>query len=207
MVRNFSRSQQHVDCVASALLPAPYLSNQRRTRAFSQAQAPLSQITDPAQLCTPSRVVRHAAVMDTPPPQPSFRLRGSVTDPARLRRRPTYEQVCTTRIVLLSSLTDCNRFPRRSSLTSMRMISYLTRKPSIRSRINPCLCHWLSISTSHQTSLGCPMPRSSTSRLSTSPWGSRKRPSLSLAQFAVRRVVRLRLRSWSRARIHCARNA
>lgn len=33
--------------------------------------------------------------MDTPPPQPAFRLRGSVTDPARLRRRPAFEQVRT----------------------------------------------------------------------------------------------------------------
>ncbi|KZT68951.1 hypothetical protein DAEQUDRAFT_307771 [Daedalea quercina L-15889] len=78
--------------IDKALLPAPYLSSQRRARAFSQAQAPLSQITDPSQLCTPSRVLRQPVIMDTPPPQPAFRLRGSVTDPARLRRRPTFEQ-------------------------------------------------------------------------------------------------------------------
>ncbi|KAH9831159.1 uncharacterized protein C8Q71DRAFT_861894 [Rhodofomes roseus] len=78
--------------IDKALLPAPFLSSQRRARAFSQTQAPLSQITDPAQLCTPSRVIRQPTVLDTPPPQPGFGLRGSVTDPARLRRRPTFEQ-------------------------------------------------------------------------------------------------------------------
>ncbi|EMD31900.1 hypothetical protein CERSUDRAFT_119204 [Gelatoporia subvermispora B] len=77
--------------IDKALLPAPFLSTHRRARAHSQAQAPLSQIHDPVQFSTPSRPV-HSGILNTPPPQPLFRLRGSVTDPAHTRRRPAFEQ-------------------------------------------------------------------------------------------------------------------
>ncbi|KAI0938770.1 hypothetical protein AcV5_000379 [Taiwanofungus camphoratus] len=79
-------------CIDKALLPAPFLSTHRRPRAVSQAQVPLSQITDPTQLCTPSRALHPPGILNTPPPQPAFRLRGSVTDPAHTRRRPPFEQ-------------------------------------------------------------------------------------------------------------------
>ncbi|TCD68741.1 hypothetical protein EIP91_009887 [Steccherinum ochraceum] len=90
-----------------ALLPAPFLSTQRRARALSQAQshaiAPLTQIPNPAQLSTPGRVPLgqtfplSPGFMNTPPPKPSllnkYRLRGTVTDPAHTRRRPAFGQV------------------------------------------------------------------------------------------------------------------
>ncbi|KAH9922550.1 hypothetical protein B0H21DRAFT_766100 [Amylocystis lapponica] len=82
-------SDLSVSEIDHSLLPAPFLLNQRRARAFTQAQAPLSQIPDPTQLCTPSRA---PAIMNTPPPQPAYRLRGSLTDPAHTRRRPAFEQ-------------------------------------------------------------------------------------------------------------------
>lgn len=90
-----------------ALLPAPFLSSQRRARAFTQIQPPaapfpLAQIPNP-QLSTPARVsstqsfTLSPAFLNTPPPNPTllnkYRLRGTVTDPAHTRRRPAFEQV------------------------------------------------------------------------------------------------------------------
>ncbi|KZT10477.1 uncharacterized protein LAESUDRAFT_644997 [Laetiporus sulphureus 93-53] len=81
-----------IPVIDKALLPAPSLFSQRRARAFSHATAPLSQIPDPTQAYTPIRASRLPGILNTPPPQPSYRLRGSVTDPAQPRRRPTFEQ-------------------------------------------------------------------------------------------------------------------
>ncbi|KAI0336872.1 hypothetical protein GY45DRAFT_1377691 [Cubamyces sp. BRFM 1775] len=77
--------------IDESLLPAPFLSNQRRARALSQAYAPLIPVAENA-LATPNRSVQSVGMMNTPPPQPGYRLRGSVTDPAHTRRRPTFEQ-------------------------------------------------------------------------------------------------------------------
>lgn len=79
--------------VSIALLPAPFLSSQRRARAQSHAQAPLLPVVDNVQLATPNRSTRSVGIFNTPPPQPAYRLRGSVTDPAHTRRRPAFEQV------------------------------------------------------------------------------------------------------------------
>ncbi|KAI0088830.1 hypothetical protein BDY19DRAFT_149916 [Irpex rosettiformis] len=91
-----------------ALLPAPFLSTQRRARAFTQAlpQAPnmsLGPISSPVQMSTPARAPRVQSFtlspefLNTPPPNPAllnkFRLRGTMTDPAQTRRRPAFEQV------------------------------------------------------------------------------------------------------------------
>ncbi|RDX54593.1 hypothetical protein OH76DRAFT_1397941 [Lentinus brumalis] len=75
-----------------SLLPAPFLSSQRRARAFSHAQAPLIPVMENMQMATPNRSVRSVGILNTPPPQPSYHLRGSVTDPAHTRRRPAFEQ-------------------------------------------------------------------------------------------------------------------
>lgn len=91
-----------------ALLPAPFLSTQRRARALSQAQlqasaGPLTQIPNPTQISTPGRVTLgqtfplSPGFLNTPPPKPNllnkYRLRGTVTDPAHTRRRPAFGQV------------------------------------------------------------------------------------------------------------------
>ncbi|PCH45064.1 hypothetical protein WOLCODRAFT_133474 [Wolfiporia cocos MD-104 SS10] len=82
-----------IPVIDKTLLPAPFLSTQRRARAFSHAHVPLSQIPDPTQVCTPGRALqRLPGILNTPPPQPAFRLRGSVTDPPQTRRRPAFEQ-------------------------------------------------------------------------------------------------------------------
>ncbi|KAI0746860.1 hypothetical protein C8Q80DRAFT_1104631 [Daedaleopsis nitida] len=75
-----------------SLLPAPFLSSQRRARALSHAPAPLVPVIDNLQMATPNRSIRSVGILNTPPPQPGYRLRGSVTDPAHTRRRPTFEQ-------------------------------------------------------------------------------------------------------------------
>ncbi|KAI0826538.1 hypothetical protein BC628DRAFT_1373054 [Trametes gibbosa] len=77
--------------IDESLLPAPFLSNQRRARALSHAYAPLIPVAENA-LATPNRSVPSIGIMNTPPPQPGYRLRGSVTDPAHMRRRPVFEQ-------------------------------------------------------------------------------------------------------------------
>ncbi|KAI0076516.1 hypothetical protein K474DRAFT_1708111 [Panus rudis PR-1116 ss-1] len=94
-----------------ALLPAPFLSTQRRARAFSQVQpqlhhSPLAQITNPAQLSTPARMPLSQihplspAFLNTPPPKAAvvnkLKLRGAVTDPAQTRRRPAFGQLQNT---------------------------------------------------------------------------------------------------------------
>ncbi|CAL1709165.1 unnamed protein product [Somion occarium] len=96
-----------------ALLPAPFLSTQRRARALSYAQpqihsTPLAQIPNPSQLSTPGRMTfaqslaLSPAFLNTPPPKPAvanqFRLRGSVTDPAQTRRRPAFGQLQNTEL-------------------------------------------------------------------------------------------------------------
>ncbi|KAI0341472.1 hypothetical protein BDW22DRAFT_308583 [Trametopsis cervina] len=87
-----------------ALLPAPFLSTQRRARAFTQAlpQAPMLPMSNVMQMSTPARAPRaHSfalspAFLNTPPPNPDllnhFRIRGAVTDPAQTRRRPDFGQ-------------------------------------------------------------------------------------------------------------------
>lgn len=82
-----------------ALLPAPFLSSQRRARALSHAQAPLLPVINNVQLATPNRSAHSVGILNTPPPQPGYRLRGSVTDPAHTRRRPAFEQVCLRRTI------------------------------------------------------------------------------------------------------------
>ncbi|KAI0646377.1 hypothetical protein C8Q79DRAFT_962291 [Trametes meyenii] len=77
--------------IDESLLPAPFLSNQRRTRALSQAYVPFHPVVENV-LATPNRSVPTIGIMNTPPPQPGYRLRGSVTDPAHTRRRPPFEQ-------------------------------------------------------------------------------------------------------------------
>ncbi|KAI0777753.1 hypothetical protein BD413DRAFT_468048 [Trametes elegans] len=77
--------------IDESLLPAPFLSNQRRARALSHAYAPLLPVAENA-LATPNRSFPSVGIMNTPPPQPGYRLRGSVTDPAQIRRRPLFEQ-------------------------------------------------------------------------------------------------------------------
>lgn len=94
--------------ILAALLPAPFLSTQRRARALSQAQpqvssGPLAQIPNPTQFHTPGRIPLgqtfslSPGFLNTPPPKPAvlnkYRLRGSVTDPAHTRRRPAFGQV------------------------------------------------------------------------------------------------------------------
>ncbi|EKM56936.1 uncharacterized protein PHACADRAFT_183503 [Phanerochaete carnosa HHB-10118-sp] len=93
--------------VDKSLLPAPFLSSQRRGRAFTTIQppvaaSPLSPIPNP-QLSTPARAsivqsfTLSPAFLNTPPPNPALfnkiRLRGTVTDPAHTRRRPVFGQV------------------------------------------------------------------------------------------------------------------
>ncbi|EJF63755.1 hypothetical protein DICSQDRAFT_101752 [Dichomitus squalens LYAD-421 SS1] len=78
--------------IDESLLPAPFLSGQRRARALSHAPAPLVPVADNVQLATPNRSFRSVGILNTPPPQPGYRLRGSVTDPAHTRRRPAFEQ-------------------------------------------------------------------------------------------------------------------
>ncbi|KAH9852557.1 hypothetical protein C2E23DRAFT_826126 [Lenzites betulinus] len=78
--------------IDESLLPAPFMSNQRRSRALSHAYAPLVPVTE-NMLATPNRSVPSIGIMNTPPPQPGYRLRGSVTDPAHTRRRPVFEQM------------------------------------------------------------------------------------------------------------------
>ncbi|KAI0694216.1 hypothetical protein BC835DRAFT_1533943 [Cytidiella melzeri] len=90
-----------------ALLPAPFLSTQRRARAFTQAlphvpALPLAPMSNPMQMSTPARAPRarpfalSPAFLNTPPPNQDllkkFRLRGSNTDPAQTRRRPAFGQ-------------------------------------------------------------------------------------------------------------------
>jgi hypothetical protein len=92
----------------TVLLPAPFLSTQRRARALTQAlpQPPpvsLIPMNHTMQMSTPARAPRaHSfalspAFLNTPPPNPDllskFRLRGTVTDPAQTRRRPAFGQV------------------------------------------------------------------------------------------------------------------
>ncbi|KAI0674379.1 hypothetical protein C8Q78DRAFT_1014437 [Trametes maxima] len=77
--------------IDESLLPAPFLSNQRRARALSQAYVPFHPVVENV-LATPNRSVPTIGIMNTPPPQPGYRLRGSVTDPAHTRRRPPFEQ-------------------------------------------------------------------------------------------------------------------
>ncbi|KAI0764886.1 hypothetical protein C8Q74DRAFT_1006674 [Fomes fomentarius] len=87
-----SMSELSMSSIDESLLPAPFLSSQRRARAQSHAQAPLLPVVDNAQLATPNRSARSVGILNTPPPQPGYRLRGSVTDPAHTRRRPAFEQ-------------------------------------------------------------------------------------------------------------------
>ncbi|KAI0711264.1 hypothetical protein C8Q76DRAFT_735768 [Earliella scabrosa] len=87
-----SMSELSTSSIDESLLPAPFLSSQRRARALSHAQAPLVPVIDNAQLATPHRSIRSVGILNTPPPQPGYRLRGSVTDPAHTRRRAPFEQ-------------------------------------------------------------------------------------------------------------------
>ena len=107
-MRSFSSYPTPLLTLDIALLPAPFLSSQRRARAMSHAQAPLVPVVDNAQLGTPSRSVRSMGILNTPPPQPGYRLRGSVTDPAHTRRRPAFEQVRSCGLRCITRAHVCN---------------------------------------------------------------------------------------------------
>ncbi|KAI1798132.1 hypothetical protein LXA43DRAFT_876352 [Ganoderma leucocontextum] len=92
MMDDCSLSELSNASIDESLLPAPFLSSQHRARALSHAHAPLVTVADNAQLATPNRSIRSVGILNTPPPQPGYRLRGSVTDPAHTRRRPAFEQ-------------------------------------------------------------------------------------------------------------------
>lgn len=77
----------------AALLPPPFFSIHRRSRTISNTapRVPLS----PHALRTPGR--RALGVLNTPPPKPTnvnqLKFKGSFTDPAHTRRRPSFGQV------------------------------------------------------------------------------------------------------------------
>lgn len=161
-----------------ALLPAPFLSSQRRGRAFTTIQppiaaSPLAQIPNP-QLSTPARAsavqsfTLSPAFLSTPPPNPALfnkiRLRGAVTDPAHTRRRPAFGQVS---IALMSRQfpADPVRFPRRANSVTSRKTSIYPSFPhsSLRPRLKltPRLC--LFTCRTRSTPLFLQMPCTTTS--------------------------------------------
>lgn len=77
------------------------MSSQRRARAFSHVQQPLTQITNPTQFRSSGNVLHPLVLsspgaLNTPPRRPDimkkYMLRGAVTDPAQTRRRPALGQ-------------------------------------------------------------------------------------------------------------------
>ncbi|KAH7909874.1 hypothetical protein BJ138DRAFT_1102315 [Hygrophoropsis aurantiaca] len=80
-----------------ALLPPPFLSNHRRTRTQSSIVASPHLRLSSHALHTPAR--RTLAVLNTPPQKPTnanhLKLKGSYTDPAHTRRRPSFGQMST----------------------------------------------------------------------------------------------------------------
>ncbi|KAK0438324.1 uncharacterized protein EV420DRAFT_1585821, partial [Desarmillaria tabescens] len=96
-----------------ALLPPPFLSNQRR-RALSTSQAPASPAMNRGQRMIPTSPLIHknnpslkSTVMATPPPNRNLarqlKLRGSLTDPAHTRRREAFGVVSNTPQKMASS--------------------------------------------------------------------------------------------------------
>ncbi|KAH7922714.1 hypothetical protein BV22DRAFT_1131223 [Leucogyrophana mollusca] len=80
-----------------ALLPPPFLSNHRRTRTQSNIAVTSRVPLSPHALHTPAR--RTLGVLNTPPQKPTnvnqLKLKGSYTDPAHTRRRPSFGQMST----------------------------------------------------------------------------------------------------------------
>lgn len=79
-----------------ALFPPPLLAIHRRTRTISSAAPPRTPLS-PYALRTPAR--RALGVLNTPPPKPTnvsqLKFKGSLTDPAHTRRRPSFGQMST----------------------------------------------------------------------------------------------------------------
>ncbi|KAG1732961.1 hypothetical protein EDB19DRAFT_1732257 [Suillus lakei] len=79
-----------------ALLPPPFLAIHRRSRTISSTAPPRAPLS-PYALRTPAR--RALGVLNTPPPKPTnvsqLKFKGSLTDPAHTRRRPSFGQMST----------------------------------------------------------------------------------------------------------------
>ncbi|KAG0700599.1 hypothetical protein DFH29DRAFT_983050 [Suillus ampliporus] len=79
-----------------ALLPPPFLAIHRRSQTISTTAPPRTPLS-PYALRTPAR--RALGVLNTPPPKPTnisqLKFKGSLTDPAHTRRRPSFGQMST----------------------------------------------------------------------------------------------------------------
>ncbi|KAF9226306.1 hypothetical protein BS17DRAFT_765324 [Gyrodon lividus] len=79
-----------------ALLPPPFLPNHRRSRTQSSIH-PICASASPEVHRTPAR--RTLGILNTPPPKPTnssqLKFKGSLTDPAHTRRRPSFGQMST----------------------------------------------------------------------------------------------------------------
>ncbi|KAG2750455.1 hypothetical protein P692DRAFT_20801961 [Suillus brevipes Sb2] len=79
-----------------ALLPPPFLAIHRRSQTISSTAPPRTPLS-PYALRTPAR--RALGVLNTPPPKPTnvnqLKFKGSLTDPAHTRRRPSFGQMST----------------------------------------------------------------------------------------------------------------
>ncbi|OAX38356.1 hypothetical protein K503DRAFT_850046 [Rhizopogon vinicolor AM-OR11-026] len=79
-----------------ALLPPPFLSIHRRSQSISSTVPPCVPLSS-HDLRTPGR--RALGVLNTPPPKPTnvsqLKFKGSFTDPAHTRRRPSFGQMST----------------------------------------------------------------------------------------------------------------
>lgn len=127
-----------------ALLPAPFLSSQRRARAFTQIQpqvisSPLAQIPNP-QLSTPARTSHgqsfafSPALLNTPPPNAAllnkYRMRGAATDPAHTRRRPAFGQVSSNRCYLRLRFSRALVLSQTSELCDIEEDEYAPLPPA-----------------------------------------------------------------------------
>lgn len=91
------------------LLPPPFLTSHRRSRTQSNISlrcAPAS----PQVHRTPNR--RTLGILNTPPPKATnssqLKFKGSFTDPAHTRRRPSFGQVSESHYGSISLLTRCS---------------------------------------------------------------------------------------------------
>lgn len=79
----------------TALSSPPFLPNHRRSRTQSSIQ-PMCPSASAHAHRTPAR--RTLGILNTPPPKPTntsqLKFKGSMTDPAHTRRRPSFGQVC-----------------------------------------------------------------------------------------------------------------
>lgn len=110
----------------TALLSPPFLPNHRRSRTQSNIQ-PICPSASANSHRTPAR--RALGILNTPPPKPTnssqLKFKGSMTDPAHTRRRPSFGQVCVYFAINCINFTVTHvlctnfRYPLSSS-TSMR---------------------------------------------------------------------------------------